>query len=732
MRGSVRSTSDVALPAETTDSKRYVAAGLALGLLALIVYSNSFGAGLVFDARAIIAGDFRIQSWDPATIKLIFTHEYWWPETTSDLYRPLTTLSYWANYTLLGGGTRVLGYHIVNFLLHWANVVLVLVVVDRLSKRFVLALVAAALFAVHPVNTEAVTNVVGRADLLATLSVLFGGWCYLRACDERAAHGAGWLVAMGASALTGVFMKETAVVIGAFVVTYDALWRVPRLPGKTLRERLTSGWRNLAPAYVALAPAALAFIVTRIVIHRHTALVSEQFVDNPIAGAAWFPGFMTAWKVIGRCVALLMFPRVLSCDYSYSQIPLYFESDDPWQNAQAWVGVLLVAALVWVAWRSRKSNTAVAWGIWFFLLALLPTSNLIVPIGSIMAERFLYLPSIGFCVVAAYALLALGARLARATKAAPTMQPRVALAGAVLVTSAMGARAFVRNADWHDPISLWKSAVAAAPMSFRTHKGYASALLLSNQDEATIDLAIAGSERALAILDDPPLPIERRDVSMFVDLGVYYRLKAQRLKQRGQAPDAAAFLRKSLSMLGRAQETDQWFRATSRDARLARGWNPADITDVGSAPVYHELGDTYLEMGDFQAAQAAARYAQRLLPDAPRGYVLDGVAAFYQRRPDAAAVAFATALLLDPARSDVWDNLVSCFGAMNYPAPVVQRDGRKAFDTTSEPGRQLVAAAAGGLVQSFDAAKRSDSARRWQARLMRDYGVPATAFSAPR
>jgi hypothetical protein len=137
-------------------------------------------------------------------------------------------------------------------------------------------------------------------------------------------------------------------------------------------------------------------------------------------------------------------------------------------------------------------------------------------------------------------------------------------------------------------------------------------------------------------------------------------------------------------------------------------------------------------MGDFPAAQSAARYAERLVPDAPRGYVIDGVSSFYQRHPDAAAVAYAMALMLEPARADVWDNLTSCFAAANQPAPIVQRDGRSAFDTTSAIGRQLLAAAATGLVQNFDVAKRDDDARLWQARLMRDYGVPAGAFTAPR
>src|SRR5207248_2970921 len=116
--------------------------------------------------------------------------------------------------SVLGNGENVTGYHVGNVLLHWVNTWLVFLIVRHLSGRLDIGALSAALFAVHPVNTEAVTNVVGRADLLAALAVLFGGWCYLR----------GWLVGLAVAACAGVLAKENAVMIVAFVVLYDVLW----------------------------------------------------------------------------------------------------------------------------------------------------------------------------------------------------------------------------------------------------------------------------------------------------------------------------------------------------------------------------------------------------------------------------------------------------------------------------------------------------------------------------
>ena len=138
---------------------------IGLGVLILIVYANSFSAGMVFDSAPIIQDDPRLRQLTFNNLEQIFTLNYWWPSQDTPLYRPLTTLSYLFNYTVLGNGENVAGYHAVNFLLHWTNAWLVLLIVRRLAGRAEIALLTACLFAVHPVNTEAVTNIVGRADL---------------------------------------------------------------------------------------------------------------------------------------------------------------------------------------------------------------------------------------------------------------------------------------------------------------------------------------------------------------------------------------------------------------------------------------------------------------------------------------------------------------------------------------------------------------------------------------
>ena len=357
---------------------------LGLGALILIVYANSFAAGFVFDSVPIIQDDPRLRQLTFDNLAKIFTLNYWWPSQYTPLYRPLTTLTYLFNYAVLGGGESVdrLPYREFSAAL------------DECLARFRdrsascramdVAALTACLFAVHPANTEAVTNIVGRADLLATLCVLFGGWCYLKAL-ENGARWKSWLALLAVSSCLGVVAKENAVMIVGFIALYDFYGDGPRD-----KDRIHGFGAALHRAGSIAA----------------VDLVHPSMDEQPCSGfrrvlhgqspdrAPPLQGFMAAAGVVGRYLQLLVFPRTLSSDYSFNQI--HVQTD-----LYAIISLAAVAILIATALRLRQRQRLFSWGILFLFGMMLPTSNLAVKIGSIMAERFLYLPSIGFCAVAA-------------------------------------------------------------------------------------------------------------------------------------------------------------------------------------------------------------------------------------------------------------------------------------------------------------------------------------------
>ena len=176
------------------------------------------------------------------------------------------------------------------------------------------------------------------------------------------------------------------------------------------------------------------------------------------------------------------------------------------------------AAAAIVCWRRRKP---VFFAIAFFFATLSPTSNLVIRIGSIMAERFLYLPSVGFAVLVVYGVQWLSQRLAERGREYRNAVP-VAL-GVLLIGFA--ARTYARNADWVDQGRFWRSAVEAAPGSYKTNLAAANNAVFINQQDW--DRAIAEVGRALAILD--PLPDLENTGIAYQQAGVFYRNLGLRL-----------------------------------------------------------------------------------------------------------------------------------------------------------------------------------------------------------
>src|ERR1035441_9180344 len=184
---------------------------VALWALVLAAYSNSFQAGLVFDSAMAITRDARIQAVTPHNLRLLLTEEYWHGSTASGLYRPLTTASYLLNYAVFGNGTHPAGYHWVNLALHGGNVSIVYLLGILILGESAPALALAALWGVHPLLTESVTNVVGRADLLAAFGVLAGLLCYIRSAAEAGWRKLPWVGAMLIAQAVGIFSKENGV-----------------------------------------------------------------------------------------------------------------------------------------------------------------------------------------------------------------------------------------------------------------------------------------------------------------------------------------------------------------------------------------------------------------------------------------------------------------------------------------------------------------------------------------
>jgi tetratricopeptide (TPR) repeat protein len=461
---------------------------LALGGLVLAAYSNSFQAALVFDNASVIGEDPRIREVTPQNIEAILHGRYWYGESarpaTSPWYRPFTTFSYLVNYAVLGNGPHPAGYHWVNLALHEVDVALVYALGVLILGETAPAWALAAIWGLHPLLTEAVTNIVGRAEVLAALGVLAGLLCHVKGASAVGRRRVAWLAGLAAAQAVGLFSKENGAVLPGIMLLYDLIWR----------ERAT--WRRRLTDYAIVALPIALYLYLRSGVHIHMVI---EFTENPLVSAGFWTARLTAIKVIGKYLWLFVWPAHLSADYTYNTVELFGWRWWNWEDAQALIAlaICLAAALLAVLLAVRAGRTArpPLFFLVFFFVALAPASNVFMLGGSTMAERFLYLPSVGLagCVVAAFGALGRRHWLKRPAAA------RLSWVALGVVCLAFTARTYARNFDWQDERSIWASTAAVCPGSVRAHYNLGLAL---ERDPDRLPEAVAEYETALQIEPD--------------------------------------------------------------------------------------------------------------------------------------------------------------------------------------------------------------------------------------
>jgi hypothetical protein len=574
---------------------KWLSAVLLVALTAA-TYSGSFSGIIEGDAFALVHQDARVHAFTRQNLHFIATRTYWSSITSSTVYRPLVTLSWMLNYVGFGNGDRALGYHVLNLVLHMINVVLAWLVILAITGDALPAFWAAAIFAVHPVNSEAVTNIAGRADLMAATGVLAGlllhvnfhrwtGW-------RRYAALAG-LVAVSAF---GFLSKENAIVLPLAMLLYDIL-------------PFGKGRRSIFPYIAVVTP------IVAIVAWRHWMLPglvdSVVVVDNPLAATSFWRARLTAVEVLWRYLGLLAWPQKLSWDYSYNQIPL----------AAAGGGILaltgLVALLIALGSLYRRATSVCYFGLFFFV-ALAPTSNVLVLIGATMAERFLYLSSIGFAVCAVAAVVAICRRASSRS---------AVLAACVLIPAvvALSARTWNRNEEWTDGAKLWESGVIVSPNSFKTHLARINVFVRRGLNSYTLDEGIEEAKKAVAIVAD--LPPVQSTAKPLATLGSLYELKGDTVaRQQMASPSSGSpmvsgsiespeqWYEKALESLKQAEVIDEIQSADERQRQLDQGVPKNRIREGGSSFLYSHLADTYRRLGRLPEALGAFRHLSAIAP----------------------------------------------------------------------------------------------------------------------
>jgi len=495
---------------------------LAVIACALVPYLPALWNGFAMDDLYIIV-------WNPLVhsaqgVWRAFGGPYWPPDLGGQMYRPLPLATFAVDWAISHG--HPVWFHAMNLLWHAG----VAVIVTALTLRSPSpegrggqgvrsgALAAGLVFAVHPVHVEAVANVIGLAELMAAAGVCLAVYAAVVRQD---------VLLSGAALVLGLLSKENAVVVPA-LIGWAWIVGLPSRPTSRRMLAFAASWVVIAGAYLA---------VRSVVLQPYARL---HAIAPVFLGESALAGRLTAIAALGDVLRLLLVPLTLRVDYSPAERTIVRSLLD----GRFLIGLACLAVwagLLVMAWRRQRRLEA--YGLGWIAIAFLPVSNLLFSSGVLLAERTLYLPSVGLA-------LAAGAALARL----PVPRFRIALG---LLVFAGGVRSAMRTPVWHDDFSVTQSILQDSPDSYRgparmaalyqSHRQPKRALVALRIATRTFDrdptLFIAGADAALTLgqshLADSLLT---RAELLCSRCPGYYRTQALAARSRGDSAIADSLL----------------------------------------------------------------------------------------------------------------------------------------------------------------------------------------------
>lgn len=498
--------------------------------------------------------------------------------------RPLMNAGFWLNLKLFGPDP--FSYHLINILLHTLNALLCFLIVRRLLEHSsmktpqaeLLAAFAAAVFLLHPVQTESVAYVAGRSENFSLVFFLGSFAVFVHKPEGPISWGrSAAVIALFAAAFLS---KEHTAVLPALLLWTD-IWFARQGAWRAVK----SNWR----LYLPLAASALigASLVWKVLAAADTAGFSMK--DLP-----WHHYFYTQWRAWWVYLRLFLFPANLNADYAF---PF---SRTPFEHG-AVVGLAAMAGLFVLAWRFRGRYPLAFFGLVSFALLLAPTSS-VIPIRDAVAERRIYLPFLGLLLVVC--------DLLRSWEASRHVQ--LAAMGSVLAL--LSGLTHSRSAVWSDPELLWQDTIQKSPGNSRAH--FQLAMVYYQQNRCL---------EALRKFEDAARtgPTDHR---LLVDWGLAHDCA-------GQADQALEKLRQAAALENTGHVRSLIGMVLAKQSRLQEALdelNQAARLQPDYDMLYVYRGNVYLMQQEVEKAEADYRRALELNP--ANAAAQQGLAATIQRK----------------------------------------------------------------------------------------------------
>lgn len=604
-------------------------------VFAVACFMNSYQGDFVFDDSEAILSNNDLKPETP--LSDLFVHDFWGSKldskTSHKSYRPLTVLTFRWNY-FLSGGPYPMSFHIVNIILHGLVSVLMLAVFslvlagyhnDREGRPLFGApkasLACAILFAIHPIHTESVAGVVGRADLLCALLFILSFLCYVRSCCQDTVSrthatlyrpemfSMAWFCLSVVFCGLSVLCKEQGITVIGICSAYDIIvicqvdvLRLLRLKKSTenqnqetspsVTKQNTSGdwFKSLCVRHLFLAITGAAILVTRWRVMGSAPPVFQVF-DNP---HSFVNGTLLRTLNYNYLYALncwiLVNPWWLCFDWSMGSVPTIDMVSDPRVLAVIVLWVVLAFCLYSacvgpIGQQQRQLTMALA----LLIVPFLPASNLFFRVGFVIAERVLYLSTAGFCILVVMGICKLQQKFT-------SMNTRYCL---FFLVAVFMIRSIQRSNEWKTEMALFTAGAKTCPLNAKVHYNIGKL----NSDLGNIEKAI--SKYRLAISLNPEYDQAMNNLGNL-------------LKDQGKNEEAEQLLRKAVDI--RPDFAAAWMNlgivqaALKKPREAEQSYHEALRHRRKYPDCYYNLGNLYLDMGQHQMALNAWRNATLLKP----------------------------------------------------------------------------------------------------------------------
>jgi len=445
-------------------------------------------------------------------------------------YRPLSLVTFALEYQFFGQNPHI--SHFINVLLYAITaVILMLLLLQMFPGKMLFNFIVALLFIAHPLHTEVVANIKSRDELLCFIGFMLTLLFVLKYLKVEKLK---YMIFACLSFIFALFSKESAITL---------LATIPLTVFCFGDEKTKSSIKRIFTITLPFIIIGIFFIMLRA---KLVGMIgdkgSNDIMENPFAGIGIADKLATISLILGKYLLLLFFPHPLSCDYSYNQIPII-----GWDNPWATGSLILYLALLIYAVKFIFKKDIISYGILFFLMPLFLVSNIIFNIGAPMGERFLYIPSVGFCIIIAYLLLkGLGiGDEGRGMKNTPITNPKslIPLLAILLpIVLAFSYKTYSRNKEWKDNLTIFGADALTVPNSAKIHYYYGNTLLQKGLNDKKLDsLGKATLFRESKLEFEKAIAINPKFHLCYYNMGLVY-------EQFGQPDSAIHNLKKVLEL----------------------------------------------------------------------------------------------------------------------------------------------------------------------------------------